>query len=114
MKASLHHTAPELAIDTATIEVSRPYNAVSCNCRIPRDSSCASVFAALQQARLSLCMPEYGYTIPAKIKVLRRRNVQLKIRAKTSNGRDSSAHGSADPLQAWVKKSRPRPNDDRV
>lgn len=95
----------QVSYEQHTIEVSRPCSAVSCNFRIRRDSFCASAFAVLQQVRLSSCMSEYGYTVPAKVKILGRGNVQLKIRAATSNERNSNAPGFADPLQHRLRRA---------
>jgi len=42
-------------------------------------------------------MSGYMYTVPAKVKVLERGNVRLKIRAEASKESDSNAHGFAAP-----------------
>lgn len=42
-------------------------------------------------------MSGYVYTVPAKVKVLERGNVRLKIRAEASKESDSNAHGFAAP-----------------
>lgn len=83
MRAFLHHTSLKLATTNGTFEVMRPCSAFFYNCRSPRDSSYVSSFAALQQVRLSLCMSEMWDTVPAKVEVLGRGNVQLRIRAET-------------------------------
>jgi len=42
-------------------------------------------------------MSGYVYTVPAKVKVLERGNVRLKIRAEASKESDSNAHGFTAP-----------------